>query len=169
MKGLRHLGVVFGVMLAFGCLWPVFRLPNGSAGRGYQGPPVARFVGYAGDGDGPGTRLAMFNITNERSYPAFVYPYVSIEAGVGTGTNVQAQTVNAPTAYGFHLYAGSGATVHVPIPPGSGASRVRFALVRDYYHLSAKLTRLPEELRALWTGTPVAFTNEYFYSDWFQP
>ena len=165
MKRLRIVGVISGVILALGCIWAVcwFR-----AHPALQGPQEAKFIGFANGVAGSGTNVAVFSITNQRSYPVFVYPPVSIESKDQTQTNYQASTVNAPTAYGIHLHSGERATVHVAMLPRLGSSRVRFAFVRDYYHFSAKFTRLPEELHALRTGTPVAFTNEYFYSDWFQ-
>jgi hypothetical protein len=165
MKRLRIVGVISGVTLAFGCIWAVcwFR-----AHPALQGPQEAKFIGFANGVGGFGTNVAVFSITNQRSYPVFVYPPVSIESKGQTQTNYQALTVNAPTAYGIHLHSGERATVHVALLPRPGSSRVRFAFVRDYYYFSAKFTRLPEELHALRTGTPLAFTNEYFYSDWFQ-
>jgi hypothetical protein len=165
MKRLRIVCVIFGAVLAFGLLWAAcwFR-----ARLNPQGLQQAKFTGFTNGVVGTGTNVAVFSITNQRSYPVFVFPPVSIESEDQTQTNYQTFTLNAPTAYGIHLQSGQGAMVQVAMLARQGASRARFAFVRDYYHFSAKFTRLPDEWRALTTGTPVAFTNEYFYSDWFQ-
>jgi hypothetical protein len=187
MKRFRIIGVVSGTTLAVGGLWavcwfhvqPLSRGPQQATFMGFTNGIVGPLAGsYSSQGAhcaaiiqqwfGSGTNAAVFGITNQRSYPVFVYPSVSIESKGSLPTSYQTFTLNAPTLYGIHLHAGQGATVQVATLPGQYPSRARFAFVRDYLHFSAKLTRLPDELRALTKGTPVEFTNEYFYSDWFQ-
>ena len=114
-----------------------------------------------------GTNAALFTITNQQVCAIWVSPFVIICRGPTQSSREFMPLLNAPDFGGIKLAPGQVATLRVALVTSDAPWSAEFYYTRDSCSdsLQNRVKRIPEELRALITLTPVQAETHTIHTD----